>query len=312
MFINQSQSEYGQSLLYHGLRKLGHFVQCVFPNTFHFDKLIECSGNCNDRYLSPCKLETTFGCNIHPSHLTFNPQHLAGDITKHEWDLVITNNGYGNEPLHRLLSSSNKIAALDLGDSKSSSIDAWTKVIGKKPDYFFRREFIEGQEGFPFSYSFFREKNRFTALQFMEWTVTSLYRPTNPKRQKISEALKKEFGEKCFVGQKPHIEYLNTLARSKFSVALAGAGEDTLRHWEIASQGSVLCMERQSITINNAFKDGENCIIFDSVEELISKIKKYEEDEEEYKRLRGACYLHFLKFHTTEARAQELLTRCGI
>lgn len=317
LFINQRGAEYGQSLLYHGLTKLGYNVVPWFWSTFHFEDLAECDMNCSDPR-SPCSDPTVgIGCTNHPAHLALPyPRYIEHEkIIDTNWDLVVTNNGFGHEQLHRHFRRRGiPIAALDLGDSPQSAWGAWNRVIGGPPDFFFRREYYPGQQGFPLSYSFYKE--RAVGREALETrpglVVSSLYRPTNSTRQRVSEAIGKTF-ENSFVGQKPHSEYLETIASSLFSVALPGAGQDTLRAWEIASQGSVLCKPEQSITINNDFVGGESCIVFKNVEDLVSQIKYYLNcSPDVYNKLRQNCYEHFLKHHTTEARATEFLNRCGL
>ena len=315
LFINQRQSEYGQSLLYHGLTKLGHHVVPFYWSSFHFEQLQPCEQKCSDKN-SPCQdFSAIIGCTNHPAHLDL-PHPTAMEIVDmlwYNWDLIVTNNGYGNEELHRHFRRQGiPIAALDLGDSAQSAWDAWCGVIGGPPDFFFRREYYSGQQGFPLSYSFYAERavDREALETRPGLVVSSLYRPTNASRKQTSEEIKKTFPN-SFVGQKPHSEYLATIANSQFSVALPGAGQDTLRAWEIASQGSVLCKPTQSITINNDFVGGESCIVFKNVEDLVSQIKYYLNNRKEYDELRKRCFNHFIKHHTTEARAAELLERCG-
>lgn len=317
LFINQRQPEYGQSLLYHGLYNLGHFVYPWFYSTFHYERLEECDMDCAAP-TSPCSDVTVpIGCTNHPAHLNLNPPGFMEHehILNKSWDLIVTNNGYGNERLHRHFRGQGiPIAALDLGDSARHSYEAWCEVLEGPPDFFFRREYYPGQPGRPLSYSFYRERARLLGADEIgtKLSISCLYRPTNPIRNIIGSEIKAEF-ENSFVGQKPHSEYLETLASSQFSVALPGAGQDTLRHWEIPSQGSVLCMPPSPITVNNQFTDGENCLIFNSVDELIFKIKYYlNSSPSVYNKLRENSFQHFMKYHTTEARAAEFLQVCGL
>ena len=255
-------------------------------------------------------MEYIVGCTNHPAHLTL-PKTYDRNVKR--WDLVVTNNGYGNERiLRQFIKEGTPIACLDLGDSARAAYPEWSAVLGEPPKLFFRREYKAGQPGFPLSYSYYGERAHLWDAAFPVWDVACLYRPTNPQRAEFASAISKAF-DSSVVGQKPHSEYLETIGSSLFSVALAGAGEDTLRHWEIPSQGSVLCKPKSSIVVNNDFTGGVNCIEFENTEDLVTQIKSYlnSSDHSVYNTLRNNCYQHFLKYHTTEARAREFLNLCG-
>lgn len=310
-FFNQPMSEYGQSLLYHGLRKLGHDVVTNLPNTFHFTSLAECSERCQDAS-SPCKdlgRTNPTGCSNHPSHLTLDKSRHVYIDSYFNYDLVISNNGHEAERHRAFIKQGVPIAALDLGDSPWSALDAWTGVLGTKPNHFFRREMMNGQYGSALSYSFYLEKARFRDISELDIRVSFLSRPTSPERAMYAQELSKLPGS--FVGQVKHTEYLDTISRSMFSVAVRGAGYDTLRRWEIPAMGSVLCLEESPIIVNNDFTDGLNCIRFSSPTELTDKINFYLSDFDKYNKLRLNCYTHFLKYHTTAKRAEQLLESCG-
>lgn len=303
LFINQECSEYGQSFLYDGLRSLGHWV-VEFPYNYrlHFNDKVECKVNsCVD---GPCSKNIGFGCTNHPAHLCWNPLPPFDSLP----DLVVTNNGIGNEAIHRFMAAHKvPIAALDLGDSTNSAYDVWCQVIGQKPDFFFRREYLKGQVGNPLSYSFYEKYSKFNTD--LKYTVSFMYRPTNSIRDKFAEAVAKI--PNSYVGQLPHKEYIEVLSQSMFSVAVRGAGYDTVRRWEIPCMGAVLCTDNSPIVINNDFEDEKSCIRYDSVDELVTKIKYYLNNLDVYNNLRQNCYNHFSKYHTTTERAREFLKVCG-
>ena len=314
LFINQPTSEYGQSLLYHGLHSLGHNVYPYYPNTFHYVHLKECDMDCENPQ-NPCKGNTGWGCLNHPAHLALTqPYYIApGTILDMKWDLVVTNNGFGNERILRSLDRRGiPIACLDLGDSDQPAYPQWASVLGRAPELYFRREYKAGQPGFSLSYSWYAGNRAAHQLAFPVWDVSCLYRPTNSQRAGFAAAISEAF-DNSVVGAKPHKEYLETIGASLFSVALPGAGQDTLRHWEIPAQGTVLCKPKSSIIVNNDFTGGENCIEFENVEDLISQVKYYlNSSHDVYNKLRENCYSHFLKYHTTVARASEFLNKCGL
>lgn len=314
LFFNQPISEYGQSILYHGLRKLGHYVEPVLRNTFHFTGLTDCDGDCAN---GPCGMHHDAvwleGCTRHPSHLTLPTQQrpeLLGDeeFTKVKWDLVITNNGIGYEEEHReLIKNGNRIACLDLGDSSQSAFTAWVQVLGQEPDWFFRREFYEQQIGYPLQYAFYEEKSQFRPLEEMEFSVCCLHRPTNPIRAQVGQAVASI--PNSFVGEVHHSQYLDIMSKSRFTIALPGAGMDTLRHWEAPGMGSVLTRLPSPLSVLNDFQNGVDCVEFSNLDELVEKINYYlnNSNEEVYLKMRQQSYDKFKEFHTTKARAQQLL-----
>lgn len=307
-FFNQAMSEYGQSLLYHGLRKLGHDVTVNLPNTFHFKSLKECNEQCQLQ-TSPCRdLTNETGCSNHPAHLTLDKSRYIYIDNSFNYDLVISNNGSEVEKHRAFMNQGVPVAALDLGDSTNSAIAAWTEVLGTKPTLFFRRELIAGQYGKSLSYSFYADKSRFKKEEEQNIKVSFLSRPTSHERAVYAEALSKL--PNSLIGQVKHTEYLDTISRSQFSVAVRGAGYDTLRRWEIPAMGSVLCLEESPIVVNNDFTDGVNCIKFSSPNELMDKINFYS-DTNKYNELRLNCYKHFLNYHTTAQRAKQFLEDCG-
>jgi len=143
-----------------------------------------------------------------------------------------------------------------------------------------------------------------------EYNLSFLYRPTN--RQRTEMAVEFSDFPDAFVGEIPHHEYLQLLQNSKFSVAIQGAGWDTLRYWEIPAMGSVLCRIPSPIVIPNDFEDGVNCIEFNSPSELREKIGHYLNTPLVYNELRANSLEHFKKFHTTKARAEYMLKECGL
>lgn len=303
LFINQQRPEYGQSLLYHGLRELGHrVVDYPYNYTLHFKMLQPCKQDCQN---GPCTIPGPYGCTNHPAHLCLPPH----DPLDYGWDLVVTNNGFGNENLHRALNRAGvPIIALDQGDSPTDSWNAWRKVIGTDQFFFFRREYHEGQPGKPLPYSYYEAIPR--PYEKQEFTISFLYRPTNFLRTQLSVELA-DFPD-AFVGEVPHHDYLHKLELSKFSVAVRGAGWDTLRYWEIPSRGAVLCRMPSPIKIPNDFEDGINCIEFTNSDELREKVNHYLNDKMGYNRLRAKSLEHFKKFHTTAARAKYMLKECGL
>lgn len=76
-------------------------------------------------------------------------------------------------------------------------------------------------------------------------------------------------------------------------------------------RGAVLCRMPSPIQIPNDFEDGVNCIEFTTAGELLEKVNHYLNDKLGYNSLRAKSLEHFKKFHTTAARAKQMLSECG-
>jgi hypothetical protein len=303
LITNPIYHDYGASLLYDGLRKLGHTVQdCPYNYFFHFSELKNCNLDCKN---GPCATPSTIGCKSHPAALTLDYQLISENPLDDKFDLIVTNNGIGQEKLHRALAKRNiPMICLDLGDSTNSAYDLWKQVVGSSQFTLFRREYLEGQTGHPLPYSWYDVNS--IPIQ-PTYSISCLYRPTNPLRNTISNEIRQI--ENSIVGTFSHAEYMDIISHSAFSVALPGAGYDTLRHWEIPAMGSVLCRMPSPIVVPNDFKDGVNCIEFNSVSELREKINRFLHDPIGYNVLRANSLEHFKKFHTTAQRAQYMLDK---
>lgn len=307
LFLNQPGPEYGQSILYDGLRELGHrVIDYPFNHTFHFQNLNDCDLKCQN---GPCQNSYAIeGCLNHSAHMMWAPQFQDIDDG---WkpDVIVANKGFGNEKIFQKFNNC-KIIALDLGDSTTSFYSAWCQCIGRKPDAFFRREYIKGQEGYPLSYAFPESKSCILPQEKKKYLISCIMRPTNSIRKVIAEIIKKEFGDMAYVGEAKYQEYLDITSKSWFSIAMPGAGEDTVRYWEIVGRGSILVapLER-NIVINNDFINGINCIKVMTTQKLIECIDEYSKDINSLIELQHSSFEHYKQYHTTKARAAEMLEK---
>ena len=69
----------------------------------------------------------------------------------------------------------------------------------------------------------------------------------------------------------------------------------------------MLLAERPPIRIPHNFIDGETAVFFDDLPELEEKLTYYLAKPQEAARIAAAGHRHFLKYHTTAARAGQLL-----
>jgi hypothetical protein len=99
----------------------------------------------------------------------------------------------------------------------------------------------------------------------------------------------------------PREEYLDLIARSHVALSFRGHGYCCFRYQEIPSVGSCLATPRYPHVIRNDYEDGKTCIKFDTVEEVLRITSNQAQD------IAVAGHEHFLKYHTTEVRRNELL-----
>ncbi len=102
-------------------------------------------------------------------------------------------------------------------------------------------------------------------------------------------------------------EYNQRLTQSSIGINCFGFGFDTVRYWEIPAHGGMLLSERLPIRIPNNFEDGKHAVFFDDLGELEEKLRYYCAHPEESRRIALAGYQHLKQYHTSSARARQLL-----
>ena len=109
-------------------------------------------------------------------------------------------------------------------------------------------------------------------------------------------------------------EYRGDLQHSYFGITMKKAGWDCMRHYEIAANGAVPCFYRlrQKSRFCAPFDlvDGENCVSFESAEELREKTDALLSTGQYPQVAAGA--LSWARDHTCEVTAQRLLADLGL
>ncbi|MDZ4860169.1 MAG: glycosyltransferase, partial [Candidatus Hydrogenedentes bacterium] len=103
--------------------------------------------------------------------------------------------------------------------------------------------------------------------------------------------------------------YKQSLADSRIGLSFFGFGFDTVRYWELAAHGCMLLAERPLVRIPFNFIAGESANFFDDLPELEQKLAHYLAHPDEAQMIATAGHSHFLKYHTTSARARQFLGR---
>lgn len=106
-------------------------------------------------------------------------------------------------------------------------------------------------------------------------------------------------------------DYFADLRSSRFGVTTRKAGWETLRHYEIAASGCVLCFRDLGVkpALSAPFGlDETNCVAYTDAGELLATLEAM--DEAEYARLRAGA-LGWARRNTTRVRAAEVLAAVG-
>ncbi len=105
-------------------------------------------------------------------------------------------------------------------------------------------------------------------------------------------------------------EYLRELAATKVCLSFWGAGDDTLRYWEIACVGSLLLAQRPRMPVPDNFIDRKEAVfVQDDLTDLVELLNYYCDHDAEREAIAAAGRAKFLRCHTTSARARYFLNR---
>ena len=108
-------------------------------------------------------------------------------------------------------------------------------------------------------------------------------------------------------------DYRQNLAESRFGITLRRGGWDCLRHYEIAASGTIPCFRNLSQKpphcAPHGLKDGDNCIAYKGVGQLLKRLEALTPNQELAMRLKA---LQWAKDNSTRVRALELLHRAGL
>lgn len=105
----------------------------------------------------------------------------------------------------------------------------------------------------------------------------------------------------------PTPKYNDILARSCISVSVMGAGYDCARFWEIPATRTLLLSQRLPIRLPHPFIDGETAVFFDTADELRARVAELESGKLDWQAIAQAGYDHLCAYHTSAARAGQLL-----
>jgi hypothetical protein len=103
-------------------------------------------------------------------------------------------------------------------------------------------------------------------------------------------------------------DYLRELAATKVGLSFWGAGDDTLRYWEIPCTGSLLLAQKPRGPVPDNFVHGHEAVfVQDDLSDLVEQVNYYCDHDEEREKIAAAGRQKFLQHHTTVARARYVL-----
>lgn len=139
--------------------------------------------------------------------------------------------------------------------------------------------------------------------------------PTHIVDNEVATKVKETFFSK--LGSDKYIfsteaEYYDDLRRSRFGVTTKRGGWESLRNYELAANGCVLCfkdLDRKPETCAPHGLNESNSIVYHDYENLMEQIHSLTKDE--YQKLKTATY-KWIERNTTVARAKEFIAACQI
>jgi hypothetical protein len=184
---------------------------------------------------------------------------LAAKIRAGHFDLVVNSSAWRIRcPLHP------RLIAVDGEDHGRLA----PRYAGRVPVYF-KRELSAPRAGLlPIQFAlpdFLRDDTALTRVKRFH----ASFRPTSDIRRRLSEVMTPRYSFATWR------EYVRDIKESWFAVSPRGAGYDCQRHYEIMGN-AVLCIfldDGAPAMLRDSFVDGENCLTFSGVDELLRKVE---------------------------------------
>lgn len=103
-------------------------------------------------------------------------------------------------------------------------------------------------------------------------------------------------------------EYAATIAQSKVWIATLGPlGDVTPRYYEVMGSGVLLLCEKPPDCYNSIFRDGENCITFESARECVSRLRTVLADDLQRRRIAKQGHTEAHSKHRWVDRAHQVI-----
>lgn len=240
------------------------------------------------------------------------------------WDLVVLARSSGvvvdvwkKEIAHLPAVKHSRIIAVDMEDDTRNRREIYQKLLPRL-DHYFKRELRIG-EMWATPLPMCATMAHFSPAVLgrthtIHWRCRS---STNPRRHEVFSLLRALQTPTSVVANadkewlKPQ-QYTEELALSEIGVVDRGAGQDTLRYWEIPAAGALLIARRTENQVPEPFTHGDNAFFYSSTNELGEILRELRMlPAERLMELRVSCQDHWAAHHTTAARAQYFLEKIG-
>lgn len=151
-----------------------------------------------------------------------------------------------------------------------------------------------------------------------EYSINASFTNTNPCRKPIYKAIKQNFqhlknelnyqwawskwGQHRWTQQ----DYWKQLAKTRITVSPLGNGTQCIRDFEAAAF-SLAAIQEKTTEIENIYIDGEECILFNTPDELVDKIRFYLENEGLSEKIYLAGLKKTAEYHMPVNRSKKIL-----
>lgn len=306
LIISHDHSDDAMGSLYHGLRSL-----LGQANVVRFPCEPTLAGKNNPQVDNP-------PCCFQFSDKPGTVDQLVGELKAGKFDFIL----FGDvapmaypEHASRLCSAAAGMPVI-LYDSRndcSTSMKLLLDDIGRhRFDLVFKREMIKGVDygpkTFPLPVGYPQDRAYREGAVSKEASVFWAGKRAYGLRPLYIPALEKKL-KRTFQERIDQETYQAGMRESLIGLSFFGCGFDTLRYWELPANQVMLLAERPPIRIPFDFADGESAVFFDDLPDLLEKLDYYSRYRDQAFRIAQAGHAHFLRYHTTTARAGQFLAR---
>ncbi|BCS55991.1 hypothetical protein GSbR_13540 [Geobacter sp. SVR] len=306
MFITHGGSDYGQDTLYHGLCTLlgkDNVVEYPWKPTLH-----------------GCDVESAnnYPCVFNYPGAPATADDLVTQLRAGRFDVIVYADVIGmahREDVRRLVNAVPQLPVVvyDPWDDCYTPMGKILKYIDRpRAELVFKREMLEGVEydehthplpfGYPETFSCTATRHREHKSRVPFWAGRNEF----GLRPLYVRSLEKITGHSLSV-RFSQAEYQQKLRCSLIGLSFFGVGFDTVRYWELPANGVMLLAERPPIHIPNNFTDNVSAVFFEDLAEMEAKLDYYARRPDEAAQIASNGYDHYLKYHTTTARARYFL-----
>lgn len=146
---------------------------------------------------------------------------------------------------------------------------------------------------------------------FTGWSRVDGVYPTRPV---IEDALKENFpagkGYKLFIGRSFNQAYIRTLCASKIVMNAGNIyGTMNMKHFEVMATRTLMFTDYTREFQDLRFKNEEHCIIYQTIDDLVDKVRYYLDHPSQADKIAQAGYAKTLEGHTNQHRVETMFQR---